>query len=314
MKDLRIIALFLLLPVLISCKKRIDLPVIETHYPEFLGTENALLGGNVLSSDGDDITEYGIYIGTKQSPEITGQKIPINHSGDTFRVRIEGLASTTNYFVKAYAIKEGWVSLGEQINFTTTAKVTDIDNNVYSTVKVGFQLWFVENLRATKLNDGTSIPQVTDVASWQWRDTPAYCWYNNDMTEYEEYGVYYNWYTVKTGKICPNGWRVPNNNDWAIFEEILGRAEIAGSKIKEGGLDHWRSPNTATNESGFTGLGGGYRNYNGDFLGLGDVALWASANEKDERDAWNWAVWPNNLFEQEYYWKSAGLNVRCVKD
>ena len=50
--------------------------------------------------------------------------------------------------------------------------------------------------------------------------------------------------------------------------------------MKETGTTHWVSPNTgATNESGFTGLPGGYRYYDGVFSNLGSVGVWWSSSE-----------------------------------
>ena len=46
--------------------------------------------------------------------------------------------------------------------------------------------------------------------------------------------------------------------------------------MKEEGYKHWYEPNTgASNESGFTGLPGGYRYYSdGDFYDLGTAGYW----------------------------------------
>lgn len=57
--------------------------------------------------------------------------------------------------------------------------VTDADGNVYPTVKIGTQVYMAQNLRVTKLNDNTPIPEVTGAAAWMALSTPGRCWYNN---------------------------------------------------------------------------------------------------------------------------------------
>lgn len=58
--------------------------------------------------------------------------------------------------------------------------LTDYDGNVYNTVMIGTQIWTKENWKCSRYNDGTSIPNVTDNATWAALTTGAMCAYNND--------------------------------------------------------------------------------------------------------------------------------------
>ena len=99
--------------------------------------------------------------------------------------------------------------------------VKDIDGNEYKTVKIGNQVWFAENLRTTKLNDGKSIPFVEDGKKWQKMETMAYSIPEGKSENVAEHGLLYNWYTVDTKKLCPTGWHVPANSDWEIMKDYL---------------------------------------------------------------------------------------------
>lgn len=103
----------------------------------------------------------------------------------------------------------------------------DADGNEYETVIIGEQVWFAENLKTTKYNDGSSISNVTSDSEWYNLTSPAYCWYDNDEATYkEQYGALYNWYTVDTSSnvnrnICPEGWHVPSDDEWTQLKEYL---------------------------------------------------------------------------------------------
>jgi uncharacterized protein (TIGR02145 family) len=199
--------------------------------------------------------------------------------------------------------------------------VSDVDGNIYNTIEIGNQLWMKENLKTSKYNDGTSITNITDNIVWK-AGGAAYCWYNNDYSTYGTvYGALYNWYAVDTisnnGKnVCPIGWHVPTDNDWTILINYLGGDSIAGGKMKEIGTTHWKSPNTgATNESGFTGLPGLYRNgTDGLFIG-NSVGTWWSSTEDDANHARNRYIWyPNAIAYMSYDVKQNGLSIRCISD
>lgn len=193
--------------------------------------------------------------------------------------------------------------------------LTDYDKNFYKTVKIGNQIWMAENLKTTRLNDGTPITMETRNAEVKNSNTPAYCWYENDEATYRDtYGALYNWYAVSTGKLCPVGWHVPSNDEWTTLAEYLGGEDIAGGKMKEKGTSHWTSPNSdATNESGFTALPGGFGGYNNFSFG---GYFWSST----EYTELSWAAYVLFVYAEstrlirDLMSKSDGYSVRCVKD
>jgi len=198
--------------------------------------------------------------------------------------------------------------------FAQTA--TDINGNVYNIITIGTQDWLQENLKTTKLTDGTPISLVSDNTLWASSTTAAYCWYGNDQGLYgNTYGPLYNWYTVNTEKLCPSGWHVPNNDEWQTLVDFLGGASVAGNKLKEAGTTHWYIPNTgATNESGFTALPGGQRGAFGGFdLVKGTATFWTSTSTSP-LNAETWALFYHSGYCQNVGdGKEAGKSVRCIK-
>jgi len=196
--------------------------------------------------------------------------------------------------------------------------VKDIEGNIYKTVTIGTQVWMAENIKTTKYNDGTAIPLVLDNREWESLTTPAYCWYDNDETANKNtYGALYNWYTVKTGKLCPTGWHVPSDAEWTTVTTYLGGESVAGGKLKEAGTSHWETPNKgATNETGFNALPGGNRNNNGTFFSIGIYGDWWSSPEKSTTTAYsrNMCYGYGSIYWGSYFSKQYGFSVRCLRD
>ncbi len=197
-------------------------------------------------------------------------------------------------------------------------KVSDIDGNIYRIVQIGTQIWMKENLRVTKLNDGTAIPFIANETEWSQTDEPAYTWFNNEERKYgSRYGCLYNWHTVSSEKLCPTGWHVPTNDDWLTLTNYLGGDSIAGGKMKVAGTLYWEAPNEgATNESGFSALPGGHRNHKGEFICCTHGGLFWSSNEyTNPNSAYHlsiWYVYTSALLR--FNDKKVGFSVRCLKD
>jgi uncharacterized protein (TIGR02145 family) len=201
------------------------------------------------------------------------------------------------------------------LTILVSSTVADIEDNVYSVVNIGEQLWLGENLRTTRYNDGTSIPIEENGNTWPSLSTASCCWYDNNKEMYgDTYGVLYNWHAVNAKKLCPEGWHVPTNEEWAALVDFLGGEDVAGGKLKESGTTHWNSPNEgANNSSGFTGLPGGSRSDL--FHSLGDGARWWSSSEYDLTNAWALSVSYTSASTFWYnYTKRHGYSVRCIRD
>lgn len=209
---------------------------------------------------------------------------------------------------------------GKTLTFSFV-ECTDGDNNNYPVVKIGDQLWMAENLRTTKYRDKMSIPNVTDQTAWSNLKTPGYCWYENEASANKDiYGALYNWYTVETGKLCPEGYHVPSDAEWTTLTSLLGGLSASGKKLKETGGTHWYSPwyepTTATNETGFTALPGGMRVNTGTFDYLTYGGAWWSSDQQDATTAWGRIITYENSSAMTRGWdyKPSGSSVRCLAD
>jgi len=195
--------------------------------------------------------------------------------------------------------------------------VLDIDSNGYRIQALGSQVWLAENLRVTRLNDGTPIPLVTDSTEWDSLTTMGYCWYNNNDSAHRiPYGALYNWHAVNTSKLCPSGWHVPTNIEWDTLVSYLGGNYLAGGMLKEIGTTHWKSPNTgATNETGFTALPAGIRANGKKFSNYGCSTYFWSATEFNKEKALNKIlIYYNNTIYTDKNILNSGFSVRCMKD
>jgi uncharacterized protein (TIGR02145 family) len=203
------------------------------------------------------------------------------------------------------------------INFNFVA-CTDGDLNIYPVVVIGTQTWMAENLKTTKYNDGTAIPNVTVNATWSTLSTGAYADYSNTPAVGAIYGKLYNWYVVaptNTKKICPSGWHVPTDAQWTVLNNYLGGEALAGGKMKETGTTHWLSPNAASNESGFTALPGGYRDQSGSFSFFNYYGFWWASTEVSAGFAYYRFIYNTNTsLSAGDNDKHGGFYVRCMKD
>lgn len=288
-------------------------------------TETTAAGGGIVTSDGgSSVTSRGVCWSTNPNPTILNNRT-INGTGiGPFTSQITGLTTNTTYYVRAYATNSIGTSYGEEKTVVLYLNipgpnVTDIDGNIYNSVRIGSQIWLKQNLKVTRYRNGNTIPNITDGTVWQNQTTGAYCDFHNNSANGDTYGHLYNYYaTTDTRQICPEGWHVPSREEWHTLIDYLGGDYIASSKIRAQGLTYW-DHDKGTNSSGFNALGGSWRGDDGAFYySLGSGAYWWSNSIFSSTYPFYAYLYsePNNLRTSygQYMEKRAGLSVRCVND
>lgn len=203
---------------------------------------------------------------------------------------------------------------------TKAQTVTDVDGNMYHTVTIGDQTWMQENLKTTHFNNGLAIPTTTSPINNE--PDKIYQWsYNDDTTYASEYGRLYTWNVARdTINVCPEGWHVPDMDEWETLREYLGGEAVAGGRMKEPGLAHWsQTDSTVDNASGFTGLGSGFRGNPSGFRNLLEFGgFWTStpfgSSETFPRGAYVLLDAKDSSFKNSVAVANVGLPIRCLKD
>jgi uncharacterized protein (TIGR02145 family) len=213
-------------------------------------------------------------------------------------------------------------------------KITDVNGNIYSTVKIGPQTWMAENLRTTKYRNGdfitTTNPATSDITG---ESTPKHQWsYDGNDKNAATYGRLYTWFAVMDRRnVCPTGWHVPADSEWTTLTDYLTDNNYgyvgSGDQIAKSlaATTDWSVNETAgnagndiesNNSSGFTALPGGYRFAAGTFTNFGFYGIWWSATEYNDTSAWSrfMTSYSRYVTRSNYSEKSYGLSVRCLKD
>ena len=194
--------------------------------------------------------------------------------------------------------------------------VTDIDGNVYHVVKIGNQEWLAENLKTTHYRNGDAIPNVTDDPEWEALESGAYCNYDNQSSKGSVYGRLYNWFAVDDSRgIAPEGWHVASDDEWAVLCAFLGGEPVAGGKLKERGLTHWKDPNLdATNSFGFSGLPAGKRSFTGEFEDINlACGFWSSTPGDGATSVYYLNHGAADVY-QNFELYRYGRSIRCLRD
>ncbi len=265
-------------------------PFLTTNTVTEIAGTTATSGGVVTQSFGAQIVATGVCWGLTENPSLLDSKT-VDGSGDApFTSQITDLLPNSTYHVRSYATtSDGDTGYGDDVMFDT--EIQDFDGNVYTSVKIGENVWLVQNFISTTYSDGTPID--------------GYAWHADDINH--EYGLSYLGSVMLNPKFGIKGWHVPNNDEWAALFEFIGND---GNKLKESGTDHWNTDN-GTNETGFTALGASH--IYGSPL-TGDATWWSSTVE-DNGIPWRWVtIDAGDIFGGPWNGPEFAFTVRLVKD
>lgn len=202
--------------------------------------------------------------------------------------------------------------------------VSDIDGNIYQTVKIGNQVWMVENLKTKRYRNGDSIYFMPGSEKWSQTELGAWCYCDNKPGNDKVYGKLYNGYAIRDSRnIAPKGWHVPSAAElWTLNLYVSQHPGVSLTVAKAlAANNHWYISSTdhtpgndlkTNNASGFNALPGGFRNNGGDF-----------GYDSFEKDGYWWStdemIWNINydntdvniLYDSNI---KRGYSVRCIKD
>lgn len=164
---------------------------------------------------------------------------------------------------------------------SVTTMVDERDGQRYKTVIIGDQIWLAENMR------------------FKMRDASCY---DRLVKNCEELGYLYTWSDAQL--ICPQSWRLPNDEDWNKLYKNLGRTPLTAFRAL-----------AEENDQSFNAKFAGWQNSLAQFKNEGSKAYFWSASSVDKEYAHYYMLDKSSqMFMRTNAPKKVKLSCRCVKD
>ena len=333
-----------------------DLADVVTGGVSDLAAVTVVIGGEVTTDGGSPVTERGFCWGTLTNPnmeETDYNHVAVNGGVGEFATQLSGLTPNTRYYFRTYAISALGLVYGDVQDFTTeyakpegdgepcpgNATVTDIDGNVYNTVKLGNQCWMKENLRTTRFADGKVIP--ADIYSSD-ENTPSRYMPDKNAANVAQYGYLYNLNAATHGAgtttanpsgvqgVCPEGWHLPSMAEWEQLNNYLGTYPVYMSNHSNpdyvgkalASTTDWQFNSVAytvgndlskNNVAGFSAMPAGYTVFDM-YHGFGQTTIFWTATHGTGSGEYSYPVIGYNLhhLSSTNGYEDRGYAVRCV--
>jgi uncharacterized protein (TIGR02145 family) len=282
----------------------------------------------ILNDGKSPVTEVGYYWGTNPIPTSKDSSRVVTAVNGKYDITIKNLQPDKQYYFRAYAKNTSGISYSDVASFFTGqyTSMQDQDNNVYKIKQIGSQVWMCENLKTTKLADGTPLIITSDPAIWSTNNGKSNIGYKIVPPQGEQNSdIWYNRSTAENDNLCPTGWRVPSTTDFSILVASIGATDKLVSALKTTGTGDWAAPNTdATNSSGFSAQGKGYIDTQGNKINASNNCyFWTTTTDSITSDAsvetfyYPFIIHNNPSTYSAYYAfmkTSYGASIRCVKN
>ena len=267
----------------VRCVKGAGLPIAPTSRIVFVDSvkhNSADVDGELLYDGGATVTRWGVAL-SSQEPLPTDEYI---YTNDTtlggFLFHLENLTPNTHYYVRIFATNAAGTFYSDRMEFTTTEEpaepeipvagpcpeaqyVTDMDGNIYNTVKIGNQCWMKENLRTTLFADGVAIDPENGNNPARYSEPTG----RNGYTV-NRYGRFYNFdaatkmaprgnHVEAMQGVCPQGWHLPSRSEWETLFATAANLGDAAAALTENSA-FWTDGREHTNTTGFSARPGSY--------------------------------------------------------
>jgi len=196
------------------------------------------------------------------------------------------------------------------------------DDKTYNHIKIGTQTWMAENLAYLP------VMITPSGGSFYLKYYYVYGCYDSisvsvakNTDNYKTYGVLYNWEAAKSS--CPQGWHLPNDDEWKTLEIYLGMSSseaekdgyrnsgFIGEKLKS--TSGWSFNGNGNDSIGFNALPAGYRFDDGEFYRIGHYAdFWTSTADGSPKAWVRYLYQADDGIRRSSYYRTYGFSVRCI--
>jgi uncharacterized protein (TIGR02145 family) len=300
-----------------------EVPTLGTSDVGSVTTNSAITGGEITSDGGAMVTSRGVVWSTSQNPTLESN-LGVTSDGSgagAFTSSLSGLATSTTYYVRAYATNIAGTAYGNEVSFTTsdgrdnTTQIVDVINPTTGRV------WMDRNLGASRAaTSSTDADSYGDLYQWGRRadghhkrtspttttlsstDTPdhgSFILVDNNPWDWRSPQNNTLWQGVDgTNNPCPAGYRLPTEAEWSAERTSWSSDNSAGAfasplKLPAAG---YRGYSYSSTSLFFVGTIGRY--WSGSVLGSSARFLGYNSSEAD-------------VFGEQ---RALGATVRCLKD